>query len=88
MQISENVVTKDFYTTQELVNESWFPVRSTLTIKKLIETGRLEAVNVSTSPRFKRYRISKQSVLNFVKEQNTFSRPVEKVEKKVSKKKK
>lgn len=73
MKVDEKAITKDFYTTQELVREEWFPIRSTLTVKKLIETGRLEAVNVSTSPRFKRYRISKKSVLNFMDEQNTFA---------------
>lgn len=89
MQIDEKIVTKDFYTTQELVKEEWFPIRSTLTVKKLIETSRLEAVNISTSPRFKRYRISKQSVLNFMKEQNTFNvqQSPEKEPKKKSKKK-
>lgn len=69
----EKTITKDFYTTQELVNESWFPVRSTLTIKKLIESGRLEAVNISTSARFKRYRISKKSVDKFMKKLNNDS---------------
>lgn len=66
----KNII-KDFYTTQELVDEAWFPVRSTLTVKKLIESGNLEAVNISTSARFKRYRISKQSVLDFMKTQTS-----------------
>ena len=83
--VNENTITKDFYTTQELIKEPWFPIRSTLTIKKLIEAGRLEAIDVSTSPRFKRYRISKQSVMNFMTEQNTFT--VQGVEKEKSKKK-
>ncbi len=60
---------KDFYTTQELVSEPWFPIRSTVTVKKLIENGRLEAVNVSTSPRYKRYRISKSSVTKFMEQE-------------------
>lgn len=64
-------IEKDYYTTQELVNEPWFPVRSTLTVKKLIEAGRLEATNVSTSPRYRRYRISKESAKAFVEKQNT-----------------
>ena len=71
MKIDEKTITKDFYTTQELVDEPWFPVRSTLTVKKLIESGKLEAVNISTSTRFKRYRISKQSVLRFMKLQTS-----------------
>lgn len=71
MKIDESDIKKDFYTTQELVDESWFPVRSTLTVKKLIESGKLEAVDISTSSRFKRYRITKQSVLDFMESQKT-----------------
>lgn len=62
---------KDFYTTQELVQEPWFPIRSTMTVKKLIIQGKLEAYNISTSPRFKRYRISKKSVEKFMSELQT-----------------
>ena len=73
MKIDESNIKKDFYTTQELVDEKWFPVKSTLTVKKLIESGKLEAVNISTSARFKRYRISKRSVLSFMKTQTNYS---------------
>ena len=59
-------VKKDYYTTQELVDEPWFPIKSTITVKKLIESGKLEAVDISTGE-FKRYRIKKQSALDFVK---------------------
>jgi len=57
---------KDYYTTQELIKEPWFPVKSGITIKKLIEQGELEAVNVSTSPDRKRYRVSCKSAEAFV----------------------
>ena len=66
MEIDKNKVTKDFYTTQELVDEPWFPIRSTLTVKKLIEQGKLTAVDISTTPKFKRYRIDKKSVIEFL----------------------
>jgi len=69
MEIDKNKITKDYYTTQELVDEPWFPVRSTLTVKKLIEQGKLRAIDISTSPRFKRYRIEKQSVIEFLEQQ-------------------
>jgi len=69
MEIDKSKITKDFYTTQELVDEPWFPVRSTLTVKKLIENGRIRAIDISTSPRFKRYRIEKQSVIEFLEQQ-------------------
>ncbi len=67
---TKNIV-KDFYTTQELVDEVWFPVKSTLTVKKLIESGKLEAVDISTSARFKRYRIDKKSVIKFMEQQSS-----------------
>lgn len=60
---------KDFYTTQELVKESWFPVRSTLTVLKLIKTGKLEAVDISTSTKLRRFRIPKESALTFIARQ-------------------
>ncbi len=67
--MTDNKIKKDFYTTQELVDAEWFPVRSTLTVKKLIENGMLKAVDISTSKNFKRYRISKESAEKFVKEE-------------------
>ena len=58
-------VEKDFYTTQELVDKPWFPIKSTITVKKFIESGELDAIDISTGD-FKRYRIKKQSALDFV----------------------
>lgn len=62
---------KDFFTTQELVKQPWFPVKSVLTVKKLIEQGEIDAVDISTSENFKRYRISQQSALDFVERRNS-----------------
>lgn len=62
---------KDFYTTHELINQPWFPIRSTITLRKLIEKGKMEAINVSTNPKFKRYRILKNSALDFIKNQTS-----------------
>lgn len=59
-------IDKDFYTTSELIEQSWFPIKSTITIKKFIEQGELDAVNVSTNPDIKRYRISKKSAQAFI----------------------
>ena len=57
---------KDYYTTFELIDEPWFPIRSTNTIKRLIKSGKLKAYDVSTSPKFKRYKILKKSAIDFV----------------------
>lgn len=58
---------KDFLTTRELTKQSWFPIKSVITVKKLIEQGELKAINVSTNPAFKRYRITHKSAQDFVK---------------------
>jgi len=59
-------IDKNFYTTEELVKQPWFPVKSPITLKKLIEKKIIEAVNISTNPKYKRYRIKKQSIINFL----------------------
>lgn len=58
--------TKEFYSTQELIEESWFPVKSTITIHKLIQNGDLVGINIGTSNRV-RYRIPKESAIEFIK---------------------
>lgn len=60
---------KDYYTTTELVNEPWFPIKSIITVKKLIKIGKIEAVDISTNPKFERYRITKNSAEQFIKKQ-------------------
>ena len=62
----ESKKVKDYYTTFELINEPWFPVRSTNTIKRLIESGKLKAYDVSMNLKFKRYKILKKSAIDFV----------------------
>lgn len=57
---------QDYFTTQELVDMPWFPVKSTITLKTLIEQGEIEAIDVSTNPDRKRYRIAKKSALAFI----------------------
>ena len=68
MNIEEKI--KDYFTTKELVEQPWFPIKSSITIKKLVETGALEGINVSTNPKFKRYRIPKESIINFLVSRN------------------
>jgi len=60
------MINKSFYTTEELVRQSWFPVKSPITLKKLIERGIIKAVNISTNPKYKRYRIKKESIIKFL----------------------
>ena len=59
-------IEKDFYTTDELVKQKWFPVKSPITLKKLIERGMIMAVNISTNPKYKRYQIKKESIIEFL----------------------
>jgi len=62
----EEKIEKDYYSTLELVAQSWFPVRSIITLKKLIENGEIRAVNISTTKKCKRYRIDSDSVKEFM----------------------
>lgn len=57
---------KDFFSTNELIKEPWFPIKSPITLKTLIENGELDAIDVSTNPDYKRYRISKKSAEEFI----------------------
>lgn len=58
-------VEKDFYTTFELIQQRWFPISSTVTLSKLIEQGKIHAVDISTG-KHKRYRIAKKSAIDFI----------------------
>jgi len=67
---------KNYFTMEELVKHPDFPIRSSVTIKKLIEKGVLKAVNVSCSKKltktgkpYVRYRIYRDSVINFLNSQ-------------------
>lgn len=62
----KSMIKKDFYSVQELANQPWFPVRSPITVRKLIEAGRLEAVDISTNPRYRQYKIKKESIIYFL----------------------
>jgi len=57
---------KEFYSLQSLVKQPWFVVRSVITLKKLIENGEIEAVDVSTNSEFKRYKVSRKSAEDFM----------------------
>lgn len=59
-------VTGEFYSLQALVEQPWFVVKSTITLKKLIENGEIEAVDVSTNPSYKRYKISRKAAEDFM----------------------
>ena len=53
---------KEYFSTLELLAQPWFPIKSHLTLRKLIESGEVEAIDVSTNPKYRRYRIRKLSV--------------------------
>ncbi len=57
---------KDFYSMPELVKQRWFPIKSVITLRKLIESGQISAVNVSTTDKFKRYHIPKRAVARWL----------------------
>lgn len=64
---------KDFYTTHDLVHQDWFPISSSITLNKLIEAGKIQAVDISTT-KYKRYRIPKQAAVDFIHANQNVSR--------------
>jgi len=59
-------ITKDFYSTQELANAPWFPVKTADSVRRYIESGKLKAINVSTVSGKVKYQIPKGSVIEFM----------------------
>ena len=63
---NKNMKDSKYFTVGELTKAKWFPVKSDATIKKLIEFGKLKAVDISANPSYKRYRVDKESVFAFL----------------------
>ena len=57
---------KNYFSCPALVKQSWFPVKSLVTLNKLIKQGKIKAVDLSTSPEFKRYYIHKDEAIRYV----------------------
>ncbi|OGY46557.1 MAG: hypothetical protein A3A24_00565 [Candidatus Buchananbacteria bacterium RIFCSPLOWO2_01_FULL_46_12] len=55
-----------FFSGPKLIKQSWFPIKSLVTLRKLIDTGKIKAVNISTDPRLKRYHVNRQEVTRFL----------------------
>lgn len=62
-----NEIEKEYFSTLELLAQTWFPIKSHLTLRKLIEKGEIQAIDVSTNPKYKRFRIVKTSVDEYMK---------------------
>ena len=62
----KEIISKEYYTTKELADVPWFPIRSEATIRTLIENSKLKAVNVSAVEGKFRYKISKEAVLTYL----------------------
>ena len=58
---------KKYYSVQELVAEDWFPIKSVITLKKLIiKNKKINAVDISTNKKMKQYKISKEEIIKFL----------------------
>lgn len=57
---------KKYYSVQELVAEDWFPIKSVITLKKLIENKKINAIDISTNDKMKQYKISKEEIIKFL----------------------
>jgi len=60
-QIKEN-----YYTVNKLVKQPWFPISSPTKLKKLIEAGRIKAVNISSEEDLDQYKISREEIVKFL----------------------
>ena len=59
-------ITQDYYEIQDLVQQDWFVTKSVATIKKLIEQGKIKAVDKSTNPKLKRYVIYRHEIIKYL----------------------
>lgn len=66
MKVDKSKITEEYYSTQELADAPWFPVRSASTIQRLVEAGKLKGVDISTNPERTRYRIMRDSIIKFL----------------------
>jgi len=57
---------KQYYTVKELALADWFPVKSMITINKLIELGQLTALNVGYGANMKRYKVPRKAVAHYL----------------------
>ena len=63
----EKDIIKDYYSMQELTKELWFPIKSVITLKRLIEKGRIKAIDISTNDSLKQYKIYRWDIIKFLK---------------------
>ena len=62
----EDLSGREFFTTCELANAKWFPIKSDETIRRMIKNGILKAINVSARPGKERYSIPKEEVIRYL----------------------
>ena len=64
----EDLTDKQYFTTYELADAKWFPIKSASTILTLIDNGIIKAMNVSAIDGKNRYKISKEEVIRYLVE--------------------
>lgn len=57
---------KEYYSPDDLARLPWFPVRNAGTIRRLIQNGKLQAINVSATDTQPRWKIAKEDVIRYV----------------------
>lgn len=65
--IDSKRIDKEYYTTEELASQPWFPLRSADSVRRLIKVGKIKAVNVSTVDSQPKWQIPKQCVIDYIK---------------------
>jgi hypothetical protein len=59
-------VNKDYFSLPTLIKQDWFPVKSLVTLNKLIAQEKIKAVNAGTNPSMRRYHIHKDEVIRYM----------------------
>ncbi|MDD2807494.1 MAG: hypothetical protein PHW95_03190 [Patescibacteria group bacterium] len=57
---------QEVFTCPQLIKQPWFPIKTLVTLRKLIDTGKIKAMNASANPQLKRYHVNKQEAIRFL----------------------
>ena len=60
---------KQFYSLRELAEADWFPINSVPTIRLLIESKKLPALNVGQGKKYKKLMVMFDDAFNYIKSQ-------------------
>lgn len=66
-KLVNKVKKQQYYTTEQLAQTGWLLTTSAATIRTLIKNGMLKAINVSTIKGKVKWKISREAVIEYIK---------------------